>query len=410
MIKKYKIELINILIVLSILTCFSSAPYLGHYLFGNVYTLFSGILSILIFAISYYCCGKYLDMWMKTILFFMFSFIVYGCLMMVNIGDVSDFRKAIGISIKCLYLIGSCYLMNKCYLKFTNCFLKINYWITIGSIILFFIVLLGILWDPIIFIKQDGRPHYLYFPLGATNSRFIFGDITFLRVAGYADEPGAFALILTYLIVLNEFTVKSKKIRIVYLVGACLTFSMAFFITIIPIVLYWIKSRVLKFKLKGIIIFLTLFSVILCIPQDNPIYSGVDALIFRRFRKNDLGDYNGDNRGYAVPIQIAGFKSSPFLGVGSSKQNVEKYEFGAPTFYSYLAMHGLYGTVLFYIPFLVVFFLNIHRKELLLLIAIALNYLQRPSIEEMFSLICLSLIFYASRNEKSLNNSNNGII
>lgn len=131
---------------------------------------------------------------------------------------------------------------------------------------------------------------------------------------------------------------------------------MAFFITIIPIVLYWIKSRVLKFKLKGIIIFLTLFSVILCIPQDNPIYSGVDALIFRRFRKNDLGDYNGDNRGYAVPIQIAGFKSSPFLGVGSSKQNVEKYEFGAPTFYSYLAMHGLYGTVLFYIPFLVVFF------------------------------------------------------
>lgn len=412
MIRIGRLNLINTFVLLSILTCFSSAPYIGHYLFGSIYALFSGILSILIFVFSYYSLGKYLDTWMKVIMLFMFSFLLYGCFMIFATGGgIADFRKAIGMSLKCIYVIGSCYLMRRCYIKYVECFLSINYWITIGSIILFLILLIGVPWEPITFIKADGRPHYLYFPFGATNSRFLFDGTTFLRIAGIADEPGAFALILTYLIVLNEFTVKSRKFRIVYMIGAFLTFSMAFFITVVPIVIYWIRVRVLRLSLRNFVIYLTLFSITFTfVPLDNPIFNGVDTLIFNRFRKNDDGDYKGDNRGYAVPIQIAAFESFPLLGVGASDDNVKKYEFGAPTFYSYLAMHGIYGYAFFYLPFLFVFFSNIHKKELLLLIAIALNYLQRPSIEEMFSLICLSLIFYASQNEKSFNNNNNSIL
>ena len=57
-----------------------------------------------------------------------------------------------------------------------------------------------------------------------------FGDIYFIRIAGFCDEPGQLALIITYLLVLNEFTYKKNANRIFLSVAAFFTFSAAFFI------------------------------------------------------------------------------------------------------------------------------------------------------------------------------------
>lgn len=404
-----KFQSINVLILLSVLTCFSSAPYIGYYLFGHFYSLFSGILSISTFFLAYFYLEKHIDIWIKILLLFMFSFITYGCLMMAWTQEVADFRKGIGVAMKCIYIIGSCLIIRSKYEKYLKLFLNINAIIVVMSIILFFVLIVGIPWEPISFLKQDGRLHRLFFPLGATNAYYLFGGVRFIRIAGYADEPGALALILIYLLALNEFTLKSNLYRIIFFLGGVFTFSMAFFITVTPILVYWFRIGIFKFTKYSCISIIALVLFVSWAFENESVEAGVDALVFNRFEKDDSGSFNGDNRSFAIPQQMLAFKSSPILGVGSSMENVERYLFGYPSFYSYLAMHGIIGYVFFYIPFVFIMLKNIKRKEILLLMAIALNYLQRPSIEEMFPLICLSLIFYSSffqLNRKYDNNYN----
>ncbi|WP_273162901.1 hypothetical protein [Bacteroides fluxus] len=407
-----RLKIFDVLVVLSVLTCFTSAPYIGYYLFGHSYVLVSGGLSIGVFLLAYCYLDSHIDIWMKVVLVFMLSFIFYGCLMIIVTQELSDFRKGVGMAMKCIYVLGSCLIIRNKYEKYLNIFMKVNALIVLMSIILFLILLIGIQWPSTDFLKQDGRMHYLYFPLGATNARYLFGYFTFIRIAGFADEPGALALILTYLLVLNEFTFKSNKYRIIFFIGGILTFSMAFIITIIPILYYWFRIglfKIKKFFVLGILLAsLSIYFVI----QNDDIYKGLDTLIFNRFEKDASGNYNGDNRSFAIPLQKQAFQSSPILGVGFSIDNVYKYNLGYPSFYSYLAMHGLFGYLFFYIPFLYIAVKYIKRNELLLLLAIALNYLQRPSIEEMFPLICFSLIFYSSNTTFKLkyDNGNNSII
>lgn len=45
-----RLKIFDVLVVLSVLTCFTSAPYIGYYLFGHSYALVSGGLSIGIFC------------------------------------------------------------------------------------------------------------------------------------------------------------------------------------------------------------------------------------------------------------------------------------------------------------------------------------------------------------------------
>lgn len=390
-------RIINVLTVISILTCFTSTPYLGHYLFGGGYVLVSGVLSVSIFVIAIAFFGDRIDSWINVLLFFVFSFILYGAIMMIANGSYDEFRKAIGISIKCLYFIGSCYIIKNNANSFLAKFLKYNAIIVIASIILFFLLLIiGNYWEPISFIKNDGRTHYLYFPLGATNIRLFLGSMTFIRIAGFADEPGALALILTYLIVLNELTLKSVKYRWIFFFGAVLTFSMAFYITIVPIIVYYYVKDIINinpFK-AALTIICVIISLNVLVPSDSLLYEGLDKFVFNRFELNDDGQFNGDNRSEAIPEQIRAFKESPILGVGNSEMNIYKYNLGCPSFFSYLGMHGIWGYVFFYIPFLYLCIRFCRRAELLLLISIGLNYLQRPSIEEMFPVICFSLIYY----------------
>lgn len=400
----------RILIVLSLITCLSSAPYLGHYLFGSKYVLVSGGFSLLVFWGAYYSLKTKSDTWIKVITLFMFSFILYGSWMVIVESSYDDLRKSIGMMFKCLYVIGSCFIIKRYFNAYLKLFFCINSVMVVLSIILFFIVISGIPLDPIPFTKLDGRPHYIYFPFGTTNVRMEFGAYRFIRNAGFADEPGAFALILSYLLIINEFTFKSNKYRFLYVIGAFFTFSMAFFITFIPIVFYWIKSSVVSFK-KVLLGALCIIILLLVVVQKNAyVYEGLDTLIFNRFKKNDNGEYNGDNRSFAIPKQMKAFDASPLWGVGVSPDNIRKYQLDYPSFFSYIAMHGIIGNFLFYAPFLFLFVKNIHKKESWLFISLILNFLQRPSIEEMFALISLSLIFYSSFYEKPQNQYYNRFI
>lgn len=387
-------------IFLSVITCLTSTPYITHYLFGGAYTVLSAFLSITIFVVTLKYYRSY--NWTNILWVFAFAFAFYGVLMLFIFQNTGDIRKAIGILIKILYVIGSSFLIRKHYSKYIYTFFSVNNLIIVLSIVLFF-VLLVIPYEPLTFIKQDGRPHFIYFPLGATNIKFSFAGFTFIRIAGIADEPGALALIISYLLVLNEMTLKSSSYRKLYIIGGSLTFSMAFFITIVPMIIYWVKEHIIS--VKWLIVVFVLFScVILYIDKDTAVYQAMDKLVFERFTQNDEGRLSGDNRSDSVPKQIDAFNSSPILGIGYNEEKIEKYELGIPSFFSYLGTHGIFGYLFFYLPF--IFLLVYKKKYRLPLLVIALNFLQRPSIEEMFSLISLTLIYYSDFYERKTSNIN----
>lgn len=401
MIKCMKINKNNFLIYLSIITCLTSAPYITHYLFGGMYAIISASLSVILFISTLKYYRK--DNWIIALWLFAYSFIIYGIIMFLSTNNMGDMRKAFGMLMKTMYVISSSFLIQKNYNKYISVFFTINNVIIILSIILF-VVLLIIPLEPITFIKQDGRSHFLYLPFGATNVRYYLGGFYFIRIAGIADEPGALALIISHLLVLNEMTMKSRSNRILYIVGGTLTFSMAFFITIIPMLIYWVNTKVLQVKYFAIIS-IFIIGAIITADKDTAAYQAVDTLVLGRFTQNDDGTLAGDNRSASVPKQLEAFYSSPILGVGYNDEKIVKYELGIPSFFSYLGTHGIIGYILFYIPFV---FLFVYKREYrLILLVIALNFLQRPSIEEMFTLISFTLMYYSNKYEKSTTNLHN---
>jgi hypothetical protein len=218
-----------------------------------------------------------------------------------------------------------------------------------------------------------------------------------LRIAGFADEPGAFALILTYLIVINEVSFKKNKYRIIYLIAGILSFSIAFIITILPLILYWIYNKILPLKKLGSIISIVLLSFGVFNTVNNSFYNTFDQLVFKRLEISDSNSISGDNRSSSKEFQLQAFYENPILGVGTNFANVElsKYKLFDPSFFSFLGIYGIYGYIFLYIPFFYLLF-SIPKKYLLLLFAIGINFLQRPGLEHIYILVSLSLIYYCA--------------
>lgn len=134
----------------------------------------------------------------------------------------------------------------------------------------------------------------------------------------------------------------------------------------------------------------------------NKVEEAIEILIFNRFEKERDGKFHGDNRSKSIPFQIKAFISSPLIGIyGKDNKVVDKI--GDPTIFAQLAYYGLCG-VLFYAPFVYLFVKYARRGESLLFVAIGLNFLQRPSLDYMFYLVVLTLIFYHKHYQCQLRN------
>lgn len=385
-------------LLLSFIILFSSNPYITHYLFGDSYVLISGGLSFLLFGIVIADCrGKMLlDYWTIVWGVFLLSFVIYGFVMYVYTGDLYDVRKSVGIITKLIFLYSTLLLIRRFYNQYLFFLFKSNIYIIVLSILLFSLLLGGISIPVFAFTKLDGREHLFYW-IGATNVLFDFGFTKIIRIAGFADEPGAFALILSYLLVLNEFTYQNKKYRLICTIAGLLSFSMAFIISYIPILFYWLHKKIILLKTGVKLLFCSAVVIWISANADENIGKTIDALLFERFQVSESGTLKGDNRSNAFSVQLEGFVQNPILGVGTNPDYISLYQLGAPSLVSYLTTHGIYGLLFFYIPVICIVFKFRNSWKLLLLFSLALNYLQRPGIEDMFAMVVLSLIFYSNK-------------
>lgn len=381
--------LVNIII-------FINVPFIFTDLLGSIVKILSFFLILILLGLVCLKSKMNIDSWIKIIICVFFSMFIYGILIYLKKDSLVGFRKFFGYTFKLLYLISLSVIIKHAYKSVINLFFKLNIDVLLLSLTLFVIILFGINLPYFTFLKLDGREHYFYW-IGATNSFQDIIGFNVIRIAGFADEPGAFALILSYLLVINEFTYCSNRYRILITIGGIFTFSIAFIITLIIMIIYWFQKRILSAK-NTLIISIPIFLLIIVVSITS--YSTISQtifqkLLFSRFEIADDGSMRGDNRSFAIPMHWKLFTENPILGVAPDTNELEKYYIGYPNPLTYLAQYGIYGQILFYLPFFFLVYRYRHKKCHLLFIALAINYLQRPGIEDMFALTSLTLIYYS---------------
>jgi hypothetical protein len=384
---------------------FSSFPYIGNYLFGSLYILISSglILIIAILIIPHYfntvLIGEKDKEWFIIWAVYLLAGLFYAVILFVREGTLHDFRRFIGLFFKILFVI-SAFIVIIRNNEFVEIFLKANYIIAGLSILLFVLWTAGLPIPFFTFTKLDGRDHYFFF-IGASNAVYNWAGVTTLRSAGFADEPGAFALMLNYFLFINEITLKKSKYRWVFSIAGILTFSLAFYLTFIFFLIYWIISKVISFK-KLIVICASIITIVLIFNFLYPIeaLSKIFDSFFNRFQYNEnSGTFEGDNRSESFILQWQAIKENVFFGLGDNLEIKSKYELYNPSIIGFVANYGLYGIIFFLLPIYSVVIKYLKTKEFVLVLVLLVSYLQRPGIEDMFSMLSLSFIFYYSYNK-----------
>ena len=355
---------------------FSSFPYIGNYLFGSFYILISSGLILLMAAIiipNYYSkelIGHKDKEWFVIWVIYLLCGFVYGILLYLREGTLFDLRRFIGLFFKVLFVISAFILIIKSN-EFVKIYLKANYIIALLSIILFVVWTAGLPMPFFTFTKLDGREHYFFF-IGASNAVYNWAGVTTLRSAGFADEPGAFALMLNYFLFINEITLKRSKYRWVFSIAGILTFSLAFYLTFIFFLIYWMISKVISFK-KFILISIFIISIILIFNVIYPIeaLSKIFDSFFSRFQYNESsGTFEGDNRSESFILQWQAIKENVFLGLGDNLEIKAKYELYNPSIIGFVANYGLYGIIFFLLPIYSVVIKYFKTKEFVLLLVL----------------------------------------
>lgn len=397
----------NVLVFLSIATTFCYAPFIFLYLYRTHYLLVSSILSLLVFLSV--CLVSRINkqdlQWMIVWSLLFVSWFVFAFVHDLTKSSQYEYRAVIGFLIKLSYLFGTTILIKRNYGLFLNAFTGIHYFIIAMSIGLFVLLLIG-LPIPHYDFETAGETGciYSFYYVGSTNTVINYGQQAFIRIAGYADEPGALALIITYLLILNEVTFESKRRRQFLILSGILTFSLAFAVSCFMFVIYrfGLNRNSLKYiaatSLIGVVVFFGYKNM-----PESSLKQFVDAFCISRFQYNeDTGTFVGDNRQLVKSMSNIGAVMGDDLFMGYGNENgldiLSGEGFYIASVAGFIACNGLYGLALFYLPFYFLIVKKANKPRLVFLLMILfVNYLQRPGITDPFAMVCLSLIYYSNK-------------
>ena len=221
------------------------------------------------------------------------------------------------------------------------------------------------------FIEFDGHKGLFYGLFTTTVS-----TDGLVRVAGFFDEPGAFAFWGVVALLFNKLFVDNKKVEIALIVGLVSTLSMAFFIQMAMYFLLFYRKRRSNMFVYGIMFLMLLLVIASISPELN------DA-IFGRFQVNEeTGRLEGDNRTAHSLVCLAIWQSSPLMGVGGNNMIAiadRMGEFVGANPFVFLAMDGIIGQIVLWLPLFYVFVLGKYRKEYrYTALILFLGFMQRP--------------------------------
>lgn len=229
------------------------------------------------------------------------------------------------------------------------------------------LVFSGLLSPIFSFENVDGRNAYCY---GLTCTNALFGNI--IRPAGYFDEPGALAFWGVYALVLNYLYIKNGKIELALIIGLLSTLSMAYYIQLLLYLVFY------KIKLNGRSLLLIAAVVGICsyVYVQGP-NDGLYKLTFGRFETDQYGNLE-TNRDILMEKARRLYMMNPILGNGA--ENIERSgDYIADNPYETLATDGIVGTIVIYLPLIILLAKNFNHRDIVFgVIIVATGYLQRP--------------------------------
>ncbi len=251
--------------------------------------------------------------------------------------------------------------------------------------IAFVLIFVGIL-DPIEIFAIKGRFIYFY---GITSTNTLIGN--FVRIAGFFDEPGAFASWGIFALVINKIIYNNRKIEVLLMVSLLFTFSAAYFVMLPLYVLFFFYRGGVKKLVLSLLVIIPLVFGVYSLVKDN---GGFLSLTIERFQNGEIQSARNDYSDNAERV----FKQHIYMGAGGQyleKTSVERLNDNP---YEILAKDGLVGYVVTYLPLFALCLVLRRKKEVLLgSLLLFICYQQRPfHINEMhfFMILFYTTIVY----------------
>lgn len=249
--------------------------------------------------------------------------------------------------------------------KFVSCYNSIICIMAILGLPVFFLYALGLISPIAEFTNVDGRSMYFF---GATCSNAIAAGIC--RVAGFFDEPGAFAFWGIIALLFNRLYFKNKLAEYCLIIGLLTTLSAAYFVQLLMYILLFYGG-----KLKNLLIMVLILGTIGVITYNK---LGDNAQLAYMTIERFEGGHIRSARGEMTQDTKVVFKSNPIFGVGAKKLQEIGYFDDNP--YEIPAKDGIVGFFVTYLPLIVIAirYGRKHKDLLFAIIILAAGYLQRP--------------------------------
>lgn len=249
-----------------------------------------------------------------------------------------------------------------------------NFWLVFQAIagsIGFVLVIIGLLPPISQFIQMDGRLGYFY-GLFTTNAVFE----SFIRNAGFYDEPGSLAGWGIFGLLLNKLFINNKKVEYGLLFGLISTLSMAYFIQVAAYLFFFYKNQRKRIFIPAILFLVVIIGIS---SYSDELYN---SIVGRFIINDDTGSLVGDNRLELLERCWRIFTTSPIIGVGATNLATvvsAKEGFVGANFFVNWASDGFLGVIVTYIPLFLLLKLGSYKNQYTYaFIIILLGYLQRP--------------------------------
>ena len=315
------------------------------------------------------------------------------------LADVTQVVQSYGYLSKMCFLLVVIYALKKDFPQLLKLFFQYNIVIMYASVVLFFLLLFGIELPSIEFTQGTsgmGLDRNWLYPLGVVMDKNYVGDAIFNRICGLTDEPGQLALLITWMLVLNEFTLKSKSYRNHLIFCGIFTFSFAFLISIALFGIYFLIVKINRPKLivRNITLMAILMGLIYSLLGDVP-KSYINSKIFERIAditSDESSGIVGDNKTGSIVRHYNELKSHDRFWFGFGVTESRELALDNQDFSTY----GMISLFTRYLPFYLLLLLHIKNIRVLLLLIIVVNFVQRPGIHFVAQMMCLTFIYYSS--------------
>lgn len=268
------------------------------------------------------------------------------------------------------------------------CFAKNYNWIitimAIAGVPIFFLFALGLTQPLQLYTNIDGR-QFAYFGLTCSNA-FTAG---ICRVAGFFDEPGAFAFWGIYALILNKIYFNNRKLEILLMISLLSTLSAAYFVQLILYIVLFYASKAKNFIPVAIILGVVVFGTYKYLGENEQLA----YLTTERFEGGQIRSARVDMTKQTQKV----FAESPIVGIGAKKFLEIGYFDDNP--YEIPAKDGIIGFIVTYLPLIYVT-IKYSRKDRNILWAgliLFVGYMQRPfhiNVLHFFMLYLFVLLAY----------------